>query len=658
MKELNFSYDSGFRKACDDTEVDYASKESVLSFPKRVAACMYKMQMPKERQCKEDLLILDTLDFKAPNCIEERCLLLAARKNGCSDMASISEYVSKNRWTSNIHNLYLEIDWNDAKQLDSYCELQKMIVDYLIQMWAFDKLMDVFGGYLPSSNLVWGKHIKWKDLLNYFNENLIDKSKVEDAIKDFYVKTGNLMVLANFYKICEFSKCPEDFSKLVHIYCGYRFSPKQIEYVQLSYFSNLPIKNASAIVQVYNNMANQTRLWGYRKFDGSCHTISLPKNLSQDEVEEAIKKDIGGTPKEIVALKLKESATKSENLKLKRDEILSDARYTNEKDVLKKGYMDYSLVRTRDLFNLFDNVCQQSEEMGKYLSYLLNKGIINVTFNDFDSSIYDITPTSYEYEGFENDIKNSLTDNDIKIIRYSIEKRTRKSLREETGLTDKEINNRRDYLKDRMQILYYSTTEYKWMLTEKGKKVLNLIPQEDSCNENGSEEDNTLPNPKRGHKSRMVREALEGVEKISIRKTQAFLNEKGIEVSTGTIGNILKEFKAKDEKDESHLSVLKLLVEGKTIIEAANIIGMSEQTVKRYLKKGKKNGIIDNKGTNKFPKWVFLNEDTFSPEDILIFDDVPPLPDEDILNAGFDDWVNSADTVFNIETPEEETTRA
>lgn len=184
----------------------------------------------------------------------------------------------------------------------------------------------------------------------------------------------------------------------------------------------------------------------------------------------------------------------------------------------------------------------------------------------------------------------------------------------------------------------------KWILTEKGKKVLNLIPQEDSCNENGAEEDNTLPNPKRGHKSRMVREALEGVGRMSVRKTQAFLKEKGIEVSIGTIGNILKDFKAKDEKEEekdkNHLSVLKLLVEGKTIIEAAGIMGISEMTVKRYVKEGKKNGIIVNQGTKKFPKWVFLNEDTFYPGDILIFDDVPPLPDKDILNAGYDDWVN------------------
>lgn len=158
----------------------------------------------------------------------------------------------------------------------------------------------------------------------------------------------------------------------------------------------------------------------------------------------------------------------------------------------------------------------------------------------------------------------------------------------------------------------------KWVLTEKGKKVLELIPQEDTCNDNGAKEDNIPSNPKRGHKSRMVREVLEGVERMSVRKTQAFLKEKGIKVSTGTIENILKGFRVndeKEEKDKNHLSVLKLLVEGKTIIEAADIIGMSEMTVKRYVKKAKKNGIIVNRGTKKFPKWGFPNEDIFNPEE-------------------------------------------
>ena len=145
---------------------------------------------------------------------------------------------------------------------------------------------------------------------------------------------------------------------------------------------------------------------------------------------------------------------------------------------------------------------------------------------------------------------------------------------------------------------------------------------------------NTGNTVKRGEKRRMVMEALEGVEKMSVRKTQAFLKERGIEVSVGLLTQILKVSPVHylshsatyiltidniscSHNENEHPDTLKLLTEGKTIEEISKILNISKITIKRYIKKAKDEGILTNTGSKKYPKWVItkMNGDTLRNED-------------------------------------------
>ena len=126
---------------------------------------------------------------------------------------------------------------------------------------------------------------------------------------------------------------------------------------------------------------------------------------------------------------------------------------------------------------------------------------------------------------------------------------------------------------------------------------------------------------RRGEKRRIVMEALEGVERMSVRKTQAFLKERGIEASRGTVAEILNispvqihNVTSNNIKERTILStgnnkighpdILKKLTCGLSAKDIALELGISWITVQRYIKKAKDAGIIRNEGSKKFPKWV------------------------------------------------------
>lgn len=128
---------------------------------------------------------------------------------------------------------------------------------------------------------------------------------------------------------------------------------------------------------------------------------------------------------------------------------------------------------------------------------------------------------------------------------------------------------------------------------------------------------------RRGEKRRIVMEALEGVERMSVRKTQAFLKERGIEASRGTVAEILNispvqihNVTSNNIKERTILStgnnkighpdILKKLTCGLSAKDIALELGISWITVQRYIKKAKDAGIIRNEGSKKFPKWVMI----------------------------------------------------
>lgn len=134
---------------------------------------------------------------------------------------------------------------------------------------------------------------------------------------------------------------------------------------------------------------------------------------------------------------------------------------------------------------------------------------------------------------------------------------------------------------------------------------------------------------RRGDKRRIVMEALEGVERMSVRKTQAFLKERGIEASVGYLTQILKgtgcsltistSYNIKErtilptgnknsEQCPFKENILESLVKGITIKDIALNLGINEKTVKRHIKKAKDAGIIYNEGSKKYPKWVMCDK--------------------------------------------------
>ena len=130
---------------------------------------------------------------------------------------------------------------------------------------------------------------------------------------------------------------------------------------------------------------------------------------------------------------------------------------------------------------------------------------------------------------------------------------------------------------------------------------------------------------RRGEKRRIVMEALEGVERMSVRKTQAFLKERGIEASRGTVAEILNispvqihNVTSNNIKERTILStgnnkighpdILKKLTCGLSAKDIALELGISWITVQRYIKKAKDAGIIRNEGSKKFPKWVMCDK--------------------------------------------------
>ena len=133
---------------------------------------------------------------------------------------------------------------------------------------------------------------------------------------------------------------------------------------------------------------------------------------------------------------------------------------------------------------------------------------------------------------------------------------------------------------------------------------------------------------KRGEKRRLVMEALKEIEgRHSVRETMAILRERGISVSRGTVAEILKGTPVQIQdtlsvynyridniscslNENGHPVPLRLLSEGKTIKEIANILNINEKTIKRYIKKAKDEGILTNKGSKKYPKWVITKMDS------------------------------------------------
>ena len=142
--------------------------------------------------------------------------------------------------------------------------------------------------------------------------------------------------------------------------------------------------------------------------------------------------------------------------------------------------------------------------------------------------------------------------------------------------------------------------------------------------------DNGIRPVRKGEKTRIVLEALKGMEITSARKMHEALKEKGIEVSTRTVAYAIQFLKCKcaksnnqsrynyidDNISRSHNqiaqnctlkpeeNVLRLLTEGKTIEEISKVLNISIRTIKNYIKKAKQEGLITNMGSKKYPKWT------------------------------------------------------
>lgn len=176
--------------------------------------------------------------------------------------------------------------------------------------------------------------------------------------------------------------------------------------------------------------------------------------------------------------------------------------------------------------------------------------------------------------------------------------------------------------------------------------------------------DGTKP-VRKGEKTRIVLEALKGMEITSARKMHEALKEKGIEVSTRTVAyaiQILQCHRAKsntqsrynyidDNISRSHnqiaqngtvkpeRNILRLLTEGNTIEKISKTLNISIRTVKRYIKKAKQEGLITNMGSDKYPKWTMeiAQNVTVKPEsndlknENEIAQNVTVKPDENIL---------------------------
>ena len=154
--------------------------------------------------------------------------------------------------------------------------------------------------------------------------------------------------------------------------------------------------------------------------------------------------------------------------------------------------------------------------------------------------------------------------------------------------------------------------------------------------------DNGTKLVRKGEKTRMVVEALKGMEITSVRKMHEALRQKGIEVSVMTVANAIQSLKyhctksntqsrynyIDDNISRSHNQIVqddtlkpesiipRLLTEGKTIEEISKVLNISIITVKRYIKKAKQEGLITNMGSKKYPKWRmdFVQCDTLKPE--------------------------------------------
>lgn len=146
--------------------------------------------------------------------------------------------------------------------------------------------------------------------------------------------------------------------------------------------------------------------------------------------------------------------------------------------------------------------------------------------------------------------------------------------------------------------------------------------------------DNGTRPVRKGEKTRMVLEALTGMEITSVRKMHQTLKEKGIEVSIRTVAyaiqslqgscaepntqsnynynidNIVRSHNhiAQTTPVKSEGNILRLLTEGKTIQEISKLLKMSDKTVKKHIKKAKQEGLITNMGSDKYPKWTMLSE--------------------------------------------------
>lgn len=142
---------------------------------------------------------------------------------------------------------------------------------------------------------------------------------------------------------------------------------------------------------------------------------------------------------------------------------------------------------------------------------------------------------------------------------------------------------------------------------------------------------------RRGDKRRIVMEALEGVERMSVRKTQAFLKERGIEVSVGYLtqismgtfnekcslsistSNNIKErtILSTGKKDsEQHVrienAIIDSLTKGITIKDISISLGLTERTIRRHIKKAKEAGIIRNEGYGKYSHWIVVEDKSYA----------------------------------------------
>ena len=191
--------------------------------------------------------------------------------------------------------------------------------------------------------------------------------------------------------------------------------------------------------------------------------------------------------------------------------------------------------------------------------------------------------------------------------------------------------------------------------------------------------DNGTRPVRKGEKTRMVLEALKGMEITSVRKMQKVLEERGIEVSTRTVTYAIQILKGSCVKpntqsnynyidnnivrSHSHIAqgdtlkpegnIPRLLTEGKTIEEISKVLNISIITVKRHIKKAKQEGLITNMGSKKYPNWTMniAQGDTLKPEsnDLKNENDVaqstPLKPEREITQENISRVIKSLKTI-------------